>query len=116
MTADRETHERRQRAIVARARAGMPFYDHRWRLVQPFSLISTDGSSWGIYQMSLPETEMIGLASGWYFCDPSDQDTDDAKAAASHCADMTERAKMLTEQIASSRHVLPGGFSGDVRN
>lgn len=107
--AARATHEQRRQNIINKAFAGMPFYDHHWRLIQPFSLIAPDGSTWGIYQFSMSETMMLGLASGWYFCNRAEQDTNDDQAATEHCDDMTDRAQMLNDQVNGARHMAPGG-------
>lgn len=98
VSSDRLIHEQRQQRILM-------------KLSKSFSLITSDGSLWGIYQINLPEKIMIGLATSWYFCDPSEQDTNDTQMAIDYCKYMMNEAKILSNQINNSRHSSPGGFN-----
>lgn len=106
VTSERAAHEQRRRRISGKLLAGAPFYDHQWK---PFRLTALDGTFWGIYQLSLPERALLGIASTWYRCAPEDQDTEDMQAAINHCAEMMERAGAVFGKISRTRHMTPGG-------
>jgi hypothetical protein len=75
----------------------------------PLPLIAPDGSSWGVYRLSLPETIMLGLATRWYFCDPDEQDIGDKHAAQVHCRERMELARKVAVDLSRAKHAAPGG-------
>lgn len=80
------------------------------------ALVDKDGKPWATYSMSGIEAGFIGMAvSNDRYCRAEDalvedmNDIDNILIAGVYCWISNYRANKVTEQIKSSRHIIPGG-------
>lgn len=101
----------RQARILRKLDQGGVTYPLFWPPLAPFTLHSSDGGSWRIYQFSLPEETLTGTAvSRDRYCRAEDQDTDDMDEAKAYCSNANARAvEMFDRHFKNSKAIYPGG-------